>query len=228
MGDIKILLASTDQRLAKVRDTLQSRRGFRLLYSASAIETFNQVKFEHPDIVLLDFELPDMSGDEVCRGLKADPQTRGTVIAMLVAEGDEWFKQRAEAAGADTVLPKPVPPPVLENWIAGVIHAPIRKAIRVPIRIKVDGATSAGELRGESVDISTTGMRMFMAQCDLEAGFSLWLKFQLEASLPAIVCKAEVMRVAHSDKGYHVGLKFTSFNGEGGPILRKFLRAHGA
>jgi two-component system phosphate regulon response regulator PhoB len=60
-----------------------------------------------PDLVLLDLMLPDISGTEVCRRLREDPQTRNTFIVMLTARGEEIDRVVGFEVGADDYVVKP-------------------------------------------------------------------------------------------------------------------------
>ncbi|MBI1810570.1 MAG: diguanylate cyclase, partial [Nitrospirae bacterium] len=65
------------------------------------------VKTTSVDIILLDLELPDMSGNEVCRWLKQSEDTKGIPIIMLTVKGEVTDKVAGLEAGADDYLPKP-------------------------------------------------------------------------------------------------------------------------
>ena len=91
----------------------------------------------------------------------------------------------------------------------------------------VDGSAAVGEMRGESMDISVTGIQVRMQKCPLEQGFALWLKFQLNEDLPTVVCKGTVARILQQEGEYRVGVQFKGFQGEGMAVLRKFLRLKG-
>ena len=62
----------------------------------------------HPDLVLLDLNLPDMSGSDVLRQLKTDPDTAGIPIVMLSADATVGALERLLAAGAHAYLTKPI------------------------------------------------------------------------------------------------------------------------
>jgi DNA-binding response OmpR family regulator len=61
----------------------------------------------HPDVILLDLMLPDTTGFDVCRGLRADRETMLTPIVMLTALGDELNRARGFRVGANAYVPKP-------------------------------------------------------------------------------------------------------------------------
>src|SRR5262249_19168842 len=60
-----------------------------------------------PDLILLDLDLPGMTGDQVCRRLKSDPATRWIPIVMITAQDAAQNRLNAWEHGADDFLPKP-------------------------------------------------------------------------------------------------------------------------
>jgi two-component system phosphate regulon response regulator PhoB len=63
-----------------------------------------------PDLVLLDWMMPGLTGLEVCRGLRADPRTAGALIVMVTARALSTDREAALAAGVDHYVPKPFSP----------------------------------------------------------------------------------------------------------------------
>ncbi|HVF13203.1 MAG TPA: response regulator [Acidimicrobiales bacterium] len=63
-----------------------------------------------PDLVLLDWAMPQMSGIDVCRALRADPATSAIPIILLTAKAQESQVERGFAAGADDYIVKPFSP----------------------------------------------------------------------------------------------------------------------
>ncbi len=62
----------------------------------------------HPDLILLDLHLPDMSGEDVLCQLRADPDLREISVVVLTADAAEATRTRAIALGAKTLLTKPL------------------------------------------------------------------------------------------------------------------------
>ena len=69
----------------------------------------------HPDVVFLDLGLPGLSGYDVCTRLKSEPALARTRIIAVTAHGHDDAKVRAQAAGCEMHLLKPVPPSVIER-----------------------------------------------------------------------------------------------------------------
>lgn len=81
--------------------------GFRVLTAETGEDAMLAVDEQAPDIILLDWMLPAVSGIEVCRRLKARPDTVGTPIIMLSARSEEVDKVRGLETGADDYMVKP-------------------------------------------------------------------------------------------------------------------------
>jgi len=71
-------------------------------------ETLRKIKDWHPDIVLLDIMMPKISGFEVCKRLRANPQTADIVVLMVTALDQNSDIDRAVEAGTDDFLTKPI------------------------------------------------------------------------------------------------------------------------
>lgn len=81
--------------------------GFRISRAADGEEGLLMVAEDQPDVMVLDWMLPRVTGIEVCRRLKVDPATRGIAIIMLSARSEEVDKVRGLETGADDYVTKP-------------------------------------------------------------------------------------------------------------------------
>jgi two-component system, OmpR family, phosphate regulon response regulator PhoB len=87
--------------------------GYRVRSTAQGEDVAHLVGEERPDLIILDWMLPGISGIEVCRLLRARPETRDIPIIMLTARGEENERVRGLATGADDYLVKPFSVPEL-------------------------------------------------------------------------------------------------------------------
>ena len=81
--------------------------GFEVVLAENGDEAMLLVAEEQPDLIVLDWMLPNVSGIEVCRRVKADPQTRQIPIVMLSARSEEVDRVRGLETGADDYVVKP-------------------------------------------------------------------------------------------------------------------------
>jgi CheY-like chemotaxis protein len=98
------------------RDMLSRRlvkRGFELVYAEDGAQAVESARNEHPDLILMDLNLPVMDGWEATRRIKADPATAAIPVIALTAHAMAGDSQTALAAGCNDYDTKPVDLPRL-------------------------------------------------------------------------------------------------------------------
>jgi len=104
----RILIVEDEPDLAATLEYTLQREGYRTRMAATGAEATEEVRREPvPDLILLDLMLPDLSGLEVCRKVRADDATRGVAILMLTAKGEEIDRVVGFEVGADDYVVKP-------------------------------------------------------------------------------------------------------------------------
>ncbi len=83
------------------------KEGFEVAEAADGEEALTRIAERRPDVVLLDWMLPLVSGIEVCRRLRRMPQTRMLPVVLLTARGEEADRVRGLDSGADDYIAKP-------------------------------------------------------------------------------------------------------------------------
>ncbi|MDY6913904.1 MAG: response regulator [Planctomycetota bacterium] len=82
--------------------------GCKVYTATNGVDALQKVQDENPDLILLDIMMPRMSGFEVCRKLKTDPQMRDIPIIMVTALNELSDIERAVESGTDDFITKPV------------------------------------------------------------------------------------------------------------------------
>jgi CheY-like chemotaxis protein len=95
------------QSLDIISRLLHGQTDWRLFTSTLGVEGVDIALTLRPDMILLDLQLPDISGLEVLRQLRADPRTADTPIIMLSAEAHQKKINECMAAGANDYFVKP-------------------------------------------------------------------------------------------------------------------------
>lgn len=117
----KILLADDEAPLRMlVSATLESSR-YQLLEAANGKEALEMARREKPHLVLLDVAMPEMNGFEVCRQLKASPETSSITVIMLTAMGQQADRLMGQKVGADDYIVKPFSPSALLSKVDQVL-----------------------------------------------------------------------------------------------------------
>ena len=125
MSELEPLILCVDDnagaRYALTR-TLQ-RAGFRTVEAATGTEALRRMD-DRPDLVVLDVQLPDISGYVVCQRIKSDPRTASTPVLQISADFvDMEHRTRGLDLGADAYLAHPIEPPELIATIRALLRA---------------------------------------------------------------------------------------------------------
>jgi adenylate cyclase len=104
----KILVVDDTPRNVKLLQDLLTVRGYEVVTAASGREALEQVAAERPDLVLLDVVMPEMSGYEVCRKIRAASATEILPVVMVTALDPTEERVKGIEAGADDFLTKPI------------------------------------------------------------------------------------------------------------------------
>ena len=95
------------QNLELLVEYLHDVEGVEAVSAVDGVEALERVAEARPDLILLDIMMPRMSGFEVCRKLKSDPETRDIPIIMVTALNELGDIERAVESGTDDFLSKP-------------------------------------------------------------------------------------------------------------------------
>ncbi|MGH9572116.1 MAG: response regulator [Candidatus Acidiferrales bacterium] len=106
---VERILIADDHPAARIAlTTLLRREGFAVCETSSGEEALSQCASFRPDLILLDIVMPGMSGFEVCRRIKATPETRLTPVVLITGLSETEDRIKGINAGADDFLSKPI------------------------------------------------------------------------------------------------------------------------
>ena len=107
-----LVVDDTPQNVKLLADLLNAK-GYRVITANSGKQGLEIIERERPDLVLLDVVMPEMSGYEVCRKIRAMPETAVLPVVMVTALDPGQERVKGIEAGADDFLSKPINQPEL-------------------------------------------------------------------------------------------------------------------
>ncbi len=109
----KVLVVDDTPANVKLLADLLAIKGYAVATARSGEEALAQVAAERPDLILLDVMMPGMSGYDVCRQLRSDPETALLPIVLVTSLDPQQERIKGIASGADDFLAKPINQPEL-------------------------------------------------------------------------------------------------------------------
>jgi len=180
-----------------------------------------------PDVILLDAELPDLDGFEVCRRLRVDPLTEAIPVIVLTGDAQPRWTQNIAVTSAVASVPMGTDPARLLNMIQMVLTTPLtrRTAPRASVELGVDYIHADTTGTGKTLNLSQDGMFIVTANPP-EVGTHLIIHFALPESEP-LEGTAQVVwiRRPEAEHPYPPGMavQFLKLPSEAQPAIAAFV-----
>ena len=156
-GDKTLLIADDDPHIRELLRQEFTAEGYQVFEACDGREALDQVKAIHPDLVILDVLMPELSGFDVAAVIKNDPQTMGLPIVIISVLED---KKRGYRVGVDRYLTKPINVPALLHEVEVLLDQGLsrRKVLVIDEDLNtVDTLSRALQAQGYEVTAVTSG-----------------------------------------------------------------------
>ena len=104
----RILVVDDDEQNVELLEAYLADAGYQVLKALDGTSALQRVADDRPDLILLDIMMPDISGYEVCRRVRENPEVAGTPILMVTALGAMADIEKGIDVGTDDFLTKPI------------------------------------------------------------------------------------------------------------------------
>jgi twitching motility two-component system response regulator PilH len=198
------------------------RLGYDTVTAGTGDACLEGIRKNVPDMVMCEAVLPDRGGVELCRKIKADPETRDAHVVLVTTNGGNGTRSAAMKNGASDFLAKPVTMRAVFNVLEQHIGFRRRKQIRTPYRtpVKVKGGSSRPRIL-ETSSLGEGGM-FLKSEESYPVGEVLDLRFALNGSSSCLSVSGEVvyafrMKAGNSAPG--MGIRFVDLDHEQQSLL---------
>ena len=158
-----ILVVEDEAALAEVLRYNLEGEGFNVAVAADGRTAMEKLEESPPDLVVLDWMLPEVSGLEICRTMRRRAELRDVPVIMLTAKGEEHDRVRGLDAGADDYVVKPFSPKELVARVRAVLRRTKAGASGEPLRagpLEMDLETHRVRRDGAEVVLAPTEFRL--------------------------------------------------------------------
>ena len=164
----KVLIVDDEKNIVEAVKYNLEKDGYRTLVAHDGARALELARRELPDLVLLDWMLPELDGLEVCRLLKHEDKTKHIPIIMLTVKSDETDKVLGLEMGADDYVTKPFSPRELVARVKALLRRAQPPAAEVfqldPLR--VDWGKHLVSLKGKPVELTSKEFELLRALVD--------------------------------------------------------------
>ena len=108
MPKVTVLIVEDNPMNMELCSDLLRAQGYEVLQAATALEALGVLSEAKPDLILMDIQLPGLSGLDLTRRLKEDPKTKGIPIVALTAHAMKGDEVKVFEAGCSGYIPKPI------------------------------------------------------------------------------------------------------------------------
>lgn len=159
----KVLIVEDEEPLTLMLRYNLEAEGYDVDSVARGDEAETRLREALPDLLLLDWMLPGISGIELCRRLRARPETERLPIIMLTARGEETERLRGFATGADDYVVKPFSIPELIGRVRAILRRTKPKLISGVLRsgdLELNRETHRVARNGREIHLGPTEFRL--------------------------------------------------------------------
>ncbi len=221
-GQMVFLLADDVRFFLEMQRPFFERKGISVLIAQDGAEALRLIREKQPHIAILDYLMPELRGDEVCKQAKADPALRTIPFIIVTAESKPSVIDQCLAAGCDDVIAKPVEPGVLLEKVLRLLALPVRSSPRIPVRLELTGEREGRSFVAQSLNISEGGL-LIDADTPLQMGEIVTVNVHLPGEHTLIIAEGEVVREARPGLWYRYGIRFRDVEAEGSLAIRRFI-----
>lgn len=165
LANPKILVVEDEPNQVELIEFNLNSEGYEVVVTRDGEEALNLAEEENPDLILLDWMLPKVSGIEVCRQLRRSKMTREIPIVMLTARSEESDKIRGLDIGADDYITKPYSIKELLARVRAAMRRPSASVISDQLivgKIVVDLQKHIVAIDGLQVNLGPTEYRLLV------------------------------------------------------------------
>ena len=188
----RILVVEDEEALAMLLAYNLEAEGYIVERAARGDEAELRLAEQAPDLVLLDWMLPAVSGLEICRRLRAREATKTLPVIMLTARGEEGERVRGLEVGADDYITKPFSVPELLARVRALLRRarPERVASLLALGdIELDRASHRVRRAGRDIHLGPTEFRLL--DCLLERPGRVYSRAQLLDTVWGMSCEVD-------------------------------------
>ncbi|WP_224961329.1 response regulator [Geomonas subterranea] len=206
MAKSKILLVDDTRLILELEKSFLKMSHVDVITAGNGAEALELVRKDPPDLIFMDLNMPVMDGISCCTLLKSDPFLSSIPVVMITTAGNDQDRVRAQQAGCDNFLTKPIDRRLFLDMARKYTDAVDRREARIPCQIPVLFLLQQSPVGAHALDIGDGGAFLASRE-EVVLNDELRIAFFLETGeVPLLEMKGRVAWVNQEGKRVHAGL----------------------
>ncbi|MBU5614401.1 response regulator [Geomonas azotofigens] len=206
MAKAKIMLVDDTRLILELEKSFLKVSHVDVITAGDGVQALELVRKDPPDLIFMDVNMPLMDGITCCRLLKSDPFLCTIPVVMLTTAGNDEDRQRAQQAGCDNFLTKPIDRRLFLDMAHKYTDVVDRRDVRVPCQFPVLFLLRQSSVAAHALDIGDGGLFLASRE-EVHPNQELRLAFFLETEPARLLeIKGKVAWVNQEGKRVHGGL----------------------
>ncbi len=189
------------------QETILRRRGTSVMTALAGSEGLVKARAERPHLIIIGFDLFDMTAPEFCRAIREDELTRGVSLLLVCERENAQHGDLCLAAGCNDVIFRPLQRYDLDAKVVRLTTIPARRQLRTITKIEVSLEKDGRFILGRSMNISANGMLLEVDRV-LPGEGRVRLHFFLPGDARPLQLAAEVLRAEFAGAMAKYGVRF--------------------
>lgn len=221
----KVLLVDDAQVCLILHKSFLKRQNLLVFTAKSGKEAIDLHQKERVDLMVLDQEMPEIRGHDVCKKIRREAGLHNSVVIIMAitSSSDENIKL-CLSAGANDCVTKPINAGELLKMIARYLDIPHRKSLRALSRIEIQIQNESKLSHGHMINISTGGMLIEFAE-GIKVNDLITVGLSIHGSSTQVKINGMVVRTVETEKrnSPHFGIKFINLTGQDMLAIHKYV-----
>jgi CheY-like chemotaxis protein len=223
----KVIIAGDLKTTLEKDHSFFNRSDIRAIAAATNEDILDLHRAEKANLIITYLDMPGMNGENLCALIRDDVELRNVSIIIVCPETAVNL-QRCVQCGANAFITTPVNNAVLLQEAYQLLHVTPRKSCRIPLKLKIEGASKEKPFTGHVENISASGM-LFQSSAILFEGDTIKCSFSLPDST-RITASAEIVRVMQkeneNDADTLYGVRFPDLSEADASALEVFVKSN--
>ncbi len=223
----RIIIANDVKLTLELESSFLQREGFTVHAAGNGREALDMARKVKADLLLLDYEMPLLTGVEVCSEVRSDPALAHLPVLIVSDHDNARVREACRKAGCTGLVCRSAGSEGLLKSIAEALQVGLRNRTRVTVKLEVQAGSHLTNFKAEARDLSTGGLQIETPE-PIDVGLPVVVQFRLPGSRQTITASVRVTRCSPGEGDtFLIAACFETLDPQARQQIERFLEKAG-